>query len=200
MGRKKQEAPVPTPIQQGGGGGGGVGLKEAGYRDFAKTGGFTPQALSAIRARAVSPVRAVYANAMQNVQRQRALQGGYSPGMGALQARMAREKGQETADAATNAEAGISEQVQRGRLAGLAGMQDPSSGGGGGGGGQQPEEEKKKGFWSKFGSGLKKVGKIALPIALGAMTGGVGTLAGAGISGALRTVGKRSAQRISSRV
>jgi hypothetical protein len=196
MGKKKEVAPAPMAAKSSGGGG-GIGLKEAGYREFAKTGGFSPMDLANIRARAVSPVRAVYANAMQNVNRQRALQGGYSPGFGTLQARMAREQGQSTADAATNVEAGISEQVQRGRLAGLAGMQSPSSGSGGSGGAAVPEPEQKKGFWGKLGSGLKKVGKIALPIALGAMTGGVGTLAGAGVSGALKTIGKRAATRIS---
>jgi len=203
MGKKKQEPPAPIPTPTGGGGGGRTGpygevLK--GYQGFAKTGGFSPQDISAMRARAVSPVRAVYANAMQNVERQRALQGGYSPGFGTLQGRMAREQGQATADASTNAEAGLAEQVQRGKLAGLQGLSGliGSSGGGGGGGTDQvPVPEEKKGFWSKLGGGLKKVGKIALPIALGAMTGGVGTLAGAGVGGALKTIGKRSAKRIS---
>lgn len=204
MGKKKEPIPAPAPVAAKGGGGGRTGpygevLK--GYGEFAKTGGFSPLDISNMRARAVSPVRAVYANAMQNVQRQRALQGGYSPGFGTLQARMAREQGQETADAATNAEAGLAEQVQRGKLAGLQGLSGLIGSGGGGGGSQEPEPvEEKKGFWSKLGGGLKKVGRIALPIALGAVTGGAGTLAGAGLSGALKTIGKRSAQRVSERV
>lgn len=147
---------------------------QAGYSDFAKTGGFSKEDLGNIRARALSPVRAVYANAQRNVNRQRSLQGGYSPGFGAMQTRMAREQGQETSDAATNAEAGISEMVQKGKLAGLAGLE--GSGGGGGGGGSAadntPVAEPKKGFWGKLGSGLAKVGKVALPIALNYFSGG----------------------------
>ena len=69
-----------------GGGGGSPGAPKsfAGFQQFAQTGGFSPEDLANIRARAVSPVRAVYANAQQNVNRQRALQGGYSPGFNRL--------------------------------------------------------------------------------------------------------------------
>lgn len=218
---KQASAPPPQPqviepaqsADSGGGGGGsssssstnygsstrnwdsGAPISFSGFQDFAKTGGFSADDLANIRARAVSPVRATYANAQQNVNRQRSLQGGYSPGFGVLQARMAREQGQATSDAATNAEAGIAEMVQRGKLSGLQGMagteartstsdttgysntNSGSSGGGGGGRGLAglPEAlvpEKKQGFWGKLGSGLKKVGQIALPTALGALTGG----------------------------
>lgn len=176
MGKKKEpEIPVAPPIVNSNGPTGPYDQVSSGYGDFAKTGGFSGADLANIRARAVSPVRAVYANAMQNVSRQRALQGGYSPGYQALQSRMAREQSSSAADAATNAEAGISEQVQAGKLAGLQGLSGLiGSGGGGGGGGEQAQQpvEKKKGFWGKLGSGLKTVGKVALPIALGAVTGG----------------------------
>lgn len=91
------------------------------YQDFSKTGGFSPEDISNIRSRAVSPLRAAYSNAQRNVNRQRALQGGYSPGFGTLQARMAREQGQGMADASTNAEAAIAQMKQQGRLAGLGG-------------------------------------------------------------------------------
>mgnify|MGYP001604076029 FL=1 len=143
MGKKKVDAPAPAlPMPSKGGGGGGGGFPKeynevmSGYRDFSKTGGFSPMDISNMRSRAVSPVRAVYANAQQNVNRQRALQGGYSPGFGALQARMAREQSSGTSDAAINAEAGLAGQIQQGRLAGLSGMASnmrmPSGGGGGG--------------------------------------------------------------------
>lgn len=181
MGKKKE--PVP-PIDMGvtaATGGGGSSLnpaKEAGYAEFAQTGGFSPEAISNIRSRALSPVRAVYSNAMQGVQRQRALQGGYSPNATATMAKMAREQSSQASDAATNAEAGLSEMVQKGRLAGLAGMSDGTGGGGGTGGGSVPivpaENPVKRGFWGKLGGGLAKVGKVALPIALNYMTGGVG--------------------------
>jgi|SRR6186713_656781 len=188
----------PKEASSGGGGGGGGAPKSfAGFQQFAQTGGFSPEDLANIRARAVSPVRAVYANAQQNVNRQRALQGGYSPGFNVLQARMAREQGQGISDAATNAEAGLAEMVQKGKLAGLQGMAGTEGRGGGGGGGGSsadtepvpmenalvPEPEKKPGFWGgKFGSALKKVGQIALPIAATAFTGGLAAPVTAGLS------------------
>lgn len=92
------------------------------YQQFANTGGYSPEDVSNIRSRALSPTRAVYANAQQNVNRQRALQGGYSPGFGTLQARMAREQSQGLSDASTNANAGIAQMVQEGKLRGLQGM------------------------------------------------------------------------------
>lgn len=234
MGKQAAPQPTPQPIDmsqgtQGGGGSSsssssstnygsstrnwesGAPISFAGFQDFAKTGGFSAADLANIRARALSPVRAVYANAQQNVNRQRALQGGYSPGFGVLQARMAREQGQETSDAATNAEAAIAEMVQKGKLAGLQGMagteartstsdttgysntnSSSSSGGGGGSLSNLPAAlvpEKKQGFWGKLGSGLKKVGQIALPTLAGAFTGGLAAPLTAGLSAAGQKVG-----------
>jgi hypothetical protein len=91
------------------------------YQNFAQTGGFSPTDLGNIRARAVSPLRSVYANANREVDRSKALQGGYSPGYGTLKARMAREMGQGLSDASTNAEAAIAQMVQQGKLAGMQG-------------------------------------------------------------------------------
>jgi len=92
------------------------------YKDFAATGGFSPQDISNMRARAMSPLRASYSAASRNVDRQRALQGGYSPGYGVLQSRLAREQGQGMSDAARSAEADIAQMRQQGRLSGMAGM------------------------------------------------------------------------------
>lgn len=233
MGKPKQPEPQPQPIIQGsfddeGGGGGGGGssyssttnswesgapISFGGFQDFAKTGGFSAADLANIRARAVSPVRAVYARAQENVNRQRALQSGYSPGFGVLQARMARQQGQGISDAATNAEASIAEMVQQGKLAGLQGMagtegrtsgsttSGSSSGGGGGGGGRAGQyealpalmPEKKKSFWQKLGSGLKKAGQIALPVVAGAFTGGLAAPITAGLTGAGMKIGSKIA-------
>ena len=176
----------------------------AGFQNFAQTGGFSPTDLANIRSRAVSPVRAVYANAQQNVNRQRALQGGYSPGFGVLQSRMAREQGQQTSDAAIGAESNIAEMVQQGKLAGLQGMASTegttsgggSSGGGGGGDGTGDGTmetalvpEKKKGFWGKLGSGLKKIGQIGLSIAAPAFLGGLAAPLTTGLTGAGQKIG-----------
>lgn len=93
----------------------------AGYREFAKTGGYSDQDQQNIRARATSPIRAAYANAQNELARNRALQGGYSPNMAAAIASMAREQGQGEADALTNANANLAQMIQQGKLAGLGG-------------------------------------------------------------------------------
>lgn len=84
--------------------------------ELARTGGLTPEGIANIRARGVSPIRSVYANAQQNMSRQRALQGGYSPSYNVASTKMARELSEQLAGATTNVEANIAEQVQRGRL------------------------------------------------------------------------------------
>lgn len=94
----------------------------AGYESFARDGGFSDQNLSDIRARAIAPTRAVYANAQTNIDRQRALQGGYSPNYTAATTRMAKDLAAGLSDANTNAEAEIAQMVQAGKLAGLGGV------------------------------------------------------------------------------
>lgn len=189
MGKKKTPAPVPAPAPVSGGGGNPYSEVMSGYRQFAETGGFSPEDLANIRARSVSPVRAVYQNALQNVNRQRALQGGYSPNYGALTARLAREQSMSQADAAINREAELAGMVQKGRLAGLGGMLDASRAGGGGGGGEVTPEAPKHPKWSALG----KIAKIAAPIALAYFTGGGSLAAGAG---ALKGAGKLSKKGI----
>ncbi len=98
------------------------------YGNFAKTGGFSPQDIQDIRARSVAPIRADYANAQANVDRQRRLQHGYSPNYTAATAKMARDQAYSTADASTNAEAAIAQLIQQGKLAGAGGLSQTSLG------------------------------------------------------------------------
>jgi hypothetical protein len=93
----------------------------SGYGNFADTGGFSGQDLSDLRARAISPNRAVYANAQAGLDRSRSLQGG-SPNYAAASAKMAREQGYNQSDATTNVNAAIAQMVQQGKLAGLGGL------------------------------------------------------------------------------
>jgi len=93
-----------------------------GYSEFGKTGGYSANDISNLRARGTSPIRAAYANAEREVNRGRALQGGYSPNAAAVQAKMAREQGQGMADAMQNVEAGIVQGRNAGRLSGFGGM------------------------------------------------------------------------------
>ena len=93
-----------------------------GYQDFANTGGLSSQNISDMRARSVAPLRATYANAQDNIRRQRSLQGGFSPNYTAASAKMARELGSSLADASTNVEAQLADSIRTGKLAGLSGM------------------------------------------------------------------------------
>lgn len=92
-----------------------------GFGDFAKTGGFSPQDIQDIRARAVSPIRSIYDHAKNEVNRGKALQG-FSPNYNSALSRMAREQSYATGDALTNANAAIAQMVQQGKLAGLGGL------------------------------------------------------------------------------
>ncbi len=93
----------------------------AGFSNFAQTGGFSPNDVSAMRARGTSPIRAAYANAERNINRQQSM-GGTSAGKSTLMARMAREQGQAASDATTNVDAGIAQMRQQGKLAGNQGI------------------------------------------------------------------------------
>lgn len=91
------------------------------YQNFAKTGGFSPTDIAAIRARSTNPTRGIYEQMQQGLQRQRALQGGYSPGYATASARLARQGSQAISDINQGTEANIAEMRQRGQLAGLQG-------------------------------------------------------------------------------
>jgi hypothetical protein len=92
------------------------------FTEFADTGGFSDEDLANFRSRALSPIRASHSRAATEMARQRSLQGGYSPNYTAALSRLNRTRGQALSDAAINAEGNIADRVQRGRLAGLAGM------------------------------------------------------------------------------
>jgi hypothetical protein len=94
----------------------------AGYQNFADTGGYSPEDIAALRARAIAPTRAIYANAQTNLNRNRALQGGYSPNYAAASAKMARELSNTIGDQNVNVEAALADAIRQGKLAGLGGM------------------------------------------------------------------------------
>jgi len=86
-------------------------------RGLAETGGYSQADIANIRERGISPIRSVYANAQQNLQRQRSLQGGYSPNYTAVSAKMAREMSSQLSDQTTNVNAQIAQNVAQNRLA-----------------------------------------------------------------------------------
>jgi hypothetical protein len=87
--------------------------------ELAASGGYSAEDKSELRARGISPIRSVYANAQRNADRGRSISGGYSPNAGASSARMAREQAQLVGDQVSNVNAGIAQNVASNRV-GLA--------------------------------------------------------------------------------
>lgn len=84
--------------------------------EYSRTGGLSGAEGAEIRARGISPIRATYANAQQNLNRSRSLGGGYSPNYAASTAKMSRDLSENLAGASTNVEAMLAEKRQQGRL------------------------------------------------------------------------------------
>lgn len=103
-------------------GGSGEFDLENNLQGMATTGGYSDEDMANLRARSVSPIRAAYSAANRDVDRQRSLQGGYSPNYTAAKAKMAREQSYAMSDAMTNVEGGLAESKRQGRLAGLQGL------------------------------------------------------------------------------
>lgn len=85
--------------------------------NLAQTGGYSPGQIADIRARDIAPTRSIYANAMQNLNQNRALQGGYSPSFNATQAQLARDESNAISNETTAANAGIAQNVVANELA-----------------------------------------------------------------------------------
>jgi len=100
-------------------------LREAapGYREFANTGGYSPQDIQELRARGISPIRSAYGNTMMELDRARALGGsGGAPNYIAAASKAQRELPGQMADAETTVNAGLADAIRQGKLAGLAGL------------------------------------------------------------------------------
>lgn len=91
-------------------------------KDFTKTGGYSDADVGNLRERSLSPIRSIYDSANRNLNRQKNIQGGYAPNMGAATAKMARDMSSAIGDRTTNVNAGIAEMVQRGKLAGATAL------------------------------------------------------------------------------
>jgi len=84
---------------------------------LAQTGGYSEGEKADIRARGISPIRSIYAGAMRDVNRQRGLQGGYSPNYGAVRAKMAREMSDLVSGRTTDINAQLAQSIAGNRLA-----------------------------------------------------------------------------------
>lgn len=116
---ERVNSPTPPELQEGYG-----YLREAvpGYRNFAETGGYSDQDIADLRARGISPLRAVYANANREVDRAKSVGGGYAPNFIAAKAKMSRDLSTNISDETQNVNARLAEDIRQGKLAGLAGL------------------------------------------------------------------------------
>src|SRR5215471_381977 len=94
---------------------------EPGYAEFARTGGFSPTDVASMRSHAIAPTAAVYKNAMRDVDRAKALSGGYAPNYIAARSRINRDLAQSISDTSTGVESNLAQMKQQGRLAGMEG-------------------------------------------------------------------------------
>ena len=90
-----------------------------GLSDYSKTGGYSDSDINNIRERSISPIRSIYDSAQRGLNRQKVLQGGYSPNYGALTAKMARDSSSQIGDLTTRVNADIAQMVASGKLSGL---------------------------------------------------------------------------------
>lgn len=97
-------------------------------KNLSETGGYSEQGIADLRERGISPLRAVYAGAQRDIERNRAIQGS-SASYSALKSKMARELSDKIAGATQNVNAGIAQNVASNKLqaspiyAGVTGQQ-----------------------------------------------------------------------------
>ena len=97
---------------------------QAGLSEFAGTGGVSPEEAALTREQTSSGISSLYDQLKQHLQNRSRIQGGYSPGSGAQEARLGRQSAQDVASGITGANLGLLQQKRQGRLAGLGGLQD----------------------------------------------------------------------------
>lgn len=85
-------------------------------KGLADTGGYTDQGIADLRARGISPIRAIYANAQRNMDRNRRLVGGYSPNYNAASTKMAREQSGIISDKVTDVNAQLAQAIAANKL------------------------------------------------------------------------------------
>ena len=91
------------------------------FNEFQKTGGWSDSDKANFRSRSSSMLPAMYKNMADSMDRRRNVQGGYAPGFDSSTRAMARSQGQAMADANTNAELGLANQIRSGRQWGAEG-------------------------------------------------------------------------------
>lgn len=85
-------------------------------QQLSQTGGYTNEGIADLRERGISPIRAIYANAQRDIDRNRRLQGGFSPNYNAVKAKMAREMSDRIGSAVRDVNAGLAQNVAQNKL------------------------------------------------------------------------------------
>lgn len=93
----------------------------AGYKNFADTGGFSPTDKSTYIRNATSAAPALFNNLSQNLQQRTLGSGGYNPGASAALLALQRQAGNQIGTLNTQAQAGLTSQINQNKLAGLSG-------------------------------------------------------------------------------
>lgn len=93
-----------------------------GFEQFATTGGVTPAERTAAQQVGAGGVRSLFSSLADRLNRQRMIQGGYSPGYGANIAALGRAGGAALGETAAGTELSLDEMVRQGRLQGLGGI------------------------------------------------------------------------------
>ena len=88
------------------------------FDEFARTGGYSDTDQANIRARALSPIGSYATGTQDELDRRRSVQGGYAPGFDASSRALQRDASRNVADTSLNAELGIKERVNQGRMGG----------------------------------------------------------------------------------
>lgn len=78
-------------------------------QNLSQTGGYSDADVADLRARGISPIRAIYANMQRELSRNKGLSGGYSPNFAAVSSKLAREESQQVATQTSNVNAGIAQ-------------------------------------------------------------------------------------------
>jgi len=99
------------------------GRGREGYQDFAITGGFSPGEKEQFLRRSTAPTAAIYSRAKDDLMRRASIQGGYTPGFAAAGGRLARHSAQTGAEASLAGNVELAEQVRKGKLEGLGGLE-----------------------------------------------------------------------------
>lgn len=99
------------------------GAGREGYADLATTGGFNPGEREQFLRRATAPTAAIYARSNDELDRRKAVQGGYMPGFTSSHAKSIRGAAQAGAEASLSGNVELARQVREGKVAGLGGLE-----------------------------------------------------------------------------